>query len=255
VRDGVRLSYGTLTRFPVRPPESVDAVAAGFAMAWGWLLIVPVTILIGATGWVLSLAGIPSLAVGLVVVGLLQFSTRFMHADGLADTADGLGAARGRAGALEIMRKSDIGPFGVVTLIIVLGLQAATAGAISAAPRGWLIVGGALAVSRVALALGTAAGVPSAREDGLGAAVAGAVGIPALVVTLVLSGAVMSAVGWASGIGFMAGALSWAASLAVASWLLAHVVRRLGGITGDVLGALVETAAAVSLLVLSAFVS
>ena len=173
----MRLSYGTLTRFPVRPPESVDAVAAGFAMAWGWLLIVPVTILIGATGWVLSLAGIPSLAVGLVVVGLLQFSTRFMHADGLADTADGLGAARGRAGALEIMRKSDIGPFGVVTLISSWGCRPA-----GALPPEGADVGECL-VSWWRWRY-TAAGVrPRGRA---GAAVAGAVGIPALVATLVL---------------------------------------------------------------------
>ncbi len=251
-RDGVRLAYGTLTRIPVPTPEVLDRAAAGFAMAWGWILVFPMMLVIGGVGWALSFTGLPTMALGLVVVGLVQLATRFMHADGLADTADGLGASRSRSGALAVMRKGDIGPFGVVTLILVLGVQAATVGELSRLPMGWLAVGGAFAVSRASLAIGVAVGVPSARSVGLGAAVAGSIRIPVLVVALVLSSLALTAVGWGSGIGYMAGALAWAASFAVASWLLAYAVRRLGGITGDVLGALVEVTATGSLLVLAA---
>jgi adenosylcobinamide-GDP ribazoletransferase len=48
-----------------------------------------------------------------------------MHLDGLADTADGLGSGRRGEAALQIMKKSDIGPFGVATLVLVLLLQVA----------------------------------------------------------------------------------------------------------------------------------
>ncbi len=252
-RDGVRLAYGTLTRIPVSTPEVLDTAAAGFAMAWGWILILPMMLVIGGVGWALSFTGLPTMALGLVVVGLVQLATRFMHADGLADTADGLGASHSRSGALAVMRKGDIGPFGVVTLILVLGVQAATAGELSRLPMGWLAVGGAFAVSRASLALGVAEGVPSARRTGLGAAVASSVGIPTLGVTLAASGLAMVAFGWGAGIGYMAGALAWAASFAVAAWFLAHAVRRLGGITGDVLGAMVEVTATGLLLVLATF--
>ncbi|GAA3105764.1 hypothetical protein GCM10020254_59560 [Streptomyces goshikiensis] len=51
--------------------------------------------------------------------------TRGLHLDGLADTADGLGSAKPAEDALRIMKQSDIGPFGVVTLLLVLLIQAA----------------------------------------------------------------------------------------------------------------------------------
>ncbi|MDF3148168.1 adenosylcobinamide-GDP ribazoletransferase, partial [Streptomyces sp. T21Q-yed] len=51
--------------------------------------------------------------------------TRGLHLDGLADTADGLGSGKPAEDALRIMKQSDIGPFGVITLVLVLFAQVA----------------------------------------------------------------------------------------------------------------------------------
>lgn len=252
-RDGLRLAYGTLTRIPVPPPVRVDADAARWAMSLGWLLIAPMTLMIGGVGWALALTGIPPLAVGLLVVGMTQAATRFIHADGLADTADGLGASWDRGRALEVMRQGDVGPIGATTLVVVLGVQAAGLGELAARPAGWLVVGAAIGVPRVALALGTTRGVPSARSEGLGAAVAGSVPIPLLGLALLAAGGALGAATAASGQGWLPGVVSFGVAIPATALFLAWVVRRLGGITGDVLGALVEVAAMITVVVLIVF--
>ncbi len=105
-----------------------------------------------------------------LAVALLAIATRGLHLDGLADTADGLGSGRPAADALALMRRGDIGPFGVVTLILVLLLQV---GATAEAPWWALLV--AVPMGRVGLLLACGRGVPAARPDGLGATVAGSV--------------------------------------------------------------------------------
>ena len=69
---------------------------------------------------------------------MLALLTRGLHLDGLADTADGLGPLRDRERALQVMHQSDVGPFGVVTLVLTLLLQVACAAALLAADDGWL---------------------------------------------------------------------------------------------------------------------
>ncbi len=101
---------------------------------------------------------------------LLALLTGGLHLDGLADTADGLGSRRPAEQALEIMRRSDAGPFGVAALVLVLLVQVC---ALASLPRGQAAAGLVLAAvtSRVAVVLAT--GAPSARPTGFGALVAG----------------------------------------------------------------------------------
>ncbi len=101
--------------------------------------------------------------------------TRALHLDGLADVADGLGSAKPRTQALEIMKRSDIGPFGVVSLVLVLALQIACAMAAYTQHRGGLAIIVAAVTGRLAVTLACTPSVPSARPDGLGAWVAGSV--------------------------------------------------------------------------------
>ena len=86
-------------------------------------------------------ARLPALVVGLLVVGTLALGTRALHLDGLADTVDGLGSGWDRDRALKIMRRGDIGPMGVVALVIMIGLQAAAIGRLADDLRGALLVG------------------------------------------------------------------------------------------------------------------
>ena len=249
-RDGRRLAVGTLTVLPVRPPEQVDAGVARAMVLGAPLVFVPVAAVVGLVGWGVVAAGPPTLVAGLLCVGLLAWLTRAIHLDGLADTADGLGSGRPSERALQIMRSGDVGPMGVVTLIVVLGLQAVCMATLLERPWGAVVVAVALCCGRGALALVAGGGAPAARPDGLGAVFARSV--PRwLAVTLwavlagVLTGASALMGSWWQGL--VAAAL---AALAVA-YLVRLAVRRLGGITGDVLGAAVEVATCVLLVVLA----
>lgn len=244
--DGLRLAWGTLTAIPGPAPRRVDADVAAVAMSLGWLVVLPVTLAVAALGWGLTLLGVPATAAGLVAVGVLALATRAIHADGLADTADGLGSGRPRDEALAIMRRGDVGPMGVVALVLVLGLQGVLLGDLVSEPAGWVLAGLALAVGRLALAHACSRAVPAARADGLGSAVAGSVPSwvgTALTLALFVGGLVL-ADALATGFGSPVPRDSWAWGVVIGTALSAGVialaVRRLGGITGDVLGAAVE---------------
>ncbi|GAA2211144.1 hypothetical protein GCM10009850_066030 [Nonomuraea monospora] len=311
--DGLRFALGTLSVLPVRV-ERVDRQVAGQAMA----LAPAVGLLLGLLAALVLLVPAPPLLGAALAVGALALLTRGLHLDGLADLADGLGSGKPSDQALEIMKKSDIGPFGVVTVVLTLLVQVAALA--DAGP--WALVTACVA-GRLALTWACRSGVPAARPGGLGAMVAGTVRRP--VVWLATVGAVLAAA--VIGLLTAPGAGIWAwddpgsgeliegaaivtqgcpldgtgmsscpepsvpglrygpdatflrdaspqdavatavvgnlggfsgvvvapaallAGLGVALLLLSHAKRRLGGITGDVLGALVETATATTLVV------
>ncbi len=251
--DGLRLAVGTFTRIPIPAPVSVDRRAARGAM----LLSTPIALLLGlvigiAAQVLVNLTATPGLLAALLAIGLLAWITRALHLDGLADTADALGSGRETTGALEIARRSDIGPFGVITLIVVLLAQVIAFAALldTGAGGGSLLI--ALVVGRVAMMLATTPRVPAARPDGLGALVAGTV--PAWAAMLIglgwltlFTGSVIRAHGAAAGLGTAASILG---GVAVGWWLTRLAVRRLGGITGDVLGAVCEATTATVLVLL-----
>ena len=180
---------------------------------------------------------------------LLALLTGGLHLDGLADTADGLGSRRPAEQALEIMRRSDAGPFGVAALVLVLLVQVC---ALASLPPGQAVAGLVLAAvtSRVAVVLATAS--PSARPSGFGALVAGRTSAAGRAATVAVLLAVVAGAGAALG-GVPAaarGVLAAVAGLAVAGLLRRAARRRLGGMTGDVFGAVIELSTAAVLLVL-----
>ena len=236
------------------PVSSPDRETAGEAMAWapvvGLLLGVIAAAVLYVSGHLLHTG---SLAAAALAVGSLAVLTRALHLDGLADLADGLGSRKPAADALDIMRRSDIGPFGVVTLVLTLLLQVAGLTQADAAGRGPAAVIVAAVTGRLALTWACRQGVPAARADGLGALVAGTLPpvVPALSTAAVLAvtiGGIYLAAAAAVPVEWIL-PVAEAAGLLVALALARHAVRRLGGVTGDVLGALVETATAACLVV------
>jgi adenosylcobinamide-GDP ribazoletransferase len=232
-----------------------------------------------------------------LAVALLALLTGGLHLDGLADTADGLGSRRPPSAALDIMRRSDVGPMGVATLVLVLLIQVT---ALAAVPSGWPAVAAlvlAAVTGRVAAVLAT--GVPAARPGGLGALVAGRTGragrlaagglalalaaVTSRVAVVLATGSAAARPGGfgalvagqttargraasvillgcavaAAGAGLGGAGLAWRGLAAAAAGLLAGsvmrliAVRRLGGMTGDVFGAMVEVSCAVVLLALA----
>src|SRR5580704_17315733 len=176
---GLRLSVTLLTVIPLRGPaaeprRATVAAAMTWAPAVGLLLgILASAVLVVADH---PLGAGPLTAAGLAVA-TLALMTRGLHLDGLADLADGLGSGKPAAIALDLMRRSDIGPFGIVTLVLTLVIQVgALAHAESAGGgRGPAALVAAVVTGRLALTWACRRGVAAARPSGLGAMVAGTV--------------------------------------------------------------------------------
>jgi adenosylcobinamide-GDP ribazoletransferase len=155
------------------------------------------------------------------------------------------------------MKRGDVGPFGVATLVLVLLVQALSLGALVANGVGPAGLMTATTVSRLVLPALCMRGVPAARADGLGRSVAGSVDPRRLVVAAVVGVALLvvpvlllAGAGVAPGrsVAVVAGA-TVVTGAAVAA-LAGRAVRRFGGTTGDVLGAAVEVSFAATLLAL-----
>ncbi|MGW1064615.1 adenosylcobinamide-GDP ribazoletransferase [Streptomyces aureus] len=251
--DSLRFAFGTLTVLPVRVTRW-DREAAR-----GGMLCAPLVGLVAGAG--AALAGLALLAMGsgpllaaVATAAVPAALTRGLHLDGLADTADGLGSGKPAEDALRIMKQSDIGPFGVITLLFVLLAQvAALAHAYEISwGRGVLTAVVSAAAARLALTLAARATVPAARPEGLGAAVAGSV--PTRGALLVAAAVTCLAAGAGALVGtydVVRAAAAVGLALLAAELLLRHCVRRFGGVTGDVFGGLAETAATTALVVLS----
>ncbi|MFF5102553.1 adenosylcobinamide-GDP ribazoletransferase [Streptomyces sp. NPDC000134] len=253
VSDGVRFAFGTLTVFPVRVTRW-DRPAARGGMVCAPLAGLAVGCCAAALGALLLLLGAGPLLAAVATAAVPAALTRGLHLDGLADTADGLGSGKPAEDALRIMKQSDIGPFGVITLVLVLLAQvAALARAYEDSwARGAVAAVVSAAAARLALTLAARTGVPPARPGGLGAAVAGTVPARTALAVAAAGTALAAAAGALLGPYDAArAALAVLGALAGAELLLRHCRGRLGGVTGDVFGGLAETAATIALVVLA----
>ncbi|MET9162326.1 adenosylcobinamide-GDP ribazoletransferase [Streptomyces parvulus] len=249
--DGLRFAFGTLTVFPVRVTRW-DREAARGGMLCAPLAGLTVGAAAAGTGLLLLFLGAGSLLAAVATTAVPAVLTRGLHLDGLADTADGLGSGKPAEDALRIMKQSDIGPFGVLALLFTLLAQvAALAQAYDGSwARGALAAVVSATAARLALTLAARSGVPAARPEGLGAAVAGVVpsgAALAVAAAVTLAAAVAGAPLGPYGIARTAVAVL--AAVAAAELLLRHCVRRFGGVTGDVFGGVAETAATTALVV------
>lgn len=225
--DAWRFAVGTLTALPVGPPGRVDREVARRAMLLAPLAVLPLGLASAAVLLAGRAAGLPPLAVALVALGLLALGTRALHWDGLSDVADGLTASYDAGRSLAVMRSGTSGPAGVVATVVVLGVQATALAELGDTVRGAVLAGVLICLSRCALWVVCCSIVPSARPDGLGAVCARTVPLP----LAVLGGLLLSVVGGL-----------------VVVLLVRRTVARLGGVTGDVMGAAVEVALATTLL-------
>ncbi|MGW4301080.1 adenosylcobinamide-GDP ribazoletransferase [Streptomyces sp. NPDC004646] len=251
--DGLRFAFGTLTVLPVRV-RRWDREAARAGMVCAPVAGLAVGLCAAALGLLLLLLGAGPLLAAVASVAVPAVLTRGLHLDGLADTADGLGSGKPAEDALRIMKQSDIGPFGVLTLLLVLLAQVAVLAQLYGASwtRGAVAAVVSALAARLALTLAARAGVPAARPEGMGAAVAGVV--PTRNAGAVVAGCALLAAGCGAALGAWGAvhaAVAVLFALGAAELLLRRCVRRFGGVTGDVFGALAETAATTVLVVLA----
>jgi adenosylcobinamide-GDP ribazoletransferase len=235
-------ALGLLTRLPTGWLPQHDS-AAGFARSvWAYPFV---GFGIGAAGGAVLAGGLalglPPMVAALWSLAATLLLTGGLHEDGLADTADGFGGGRGRERKLAIMRDSRIGSYGVLALVLALGLRAALLPALG---PGLLALaatcGAAASLGRGAILL-LLGWLPPARADGMAASLARPPG-PALLA----GGALALLPAWL----LLPDRAALAATLAAggAVLLLGRLARRqIGGQTGDVLGAAVVVAEAVAL--------
>lgn len=245
VRSAARAA-GAAVAFLTRLPVEGRAELGAEDVARGTVLFPLVGAAIGAAVGAVG-AGLDSrlgvlLAAGLAVA-VEAALTGAIHLDALADAADGLGAATPER-ALAVMREPAIGAFGATALALDLLVKTAAVAAILSGPEAVPAVVAAFALGRAApLALG---GLPYARAaGGTGAALTGA-RAPWLAAGVALAAVLAAAV-----LGLRAAWLAAAAALAVAVVGIA-ARRRVGGVTGDVLGAALELATTAALVAAAA---
>ena len=231
-----------LTRIPMpsrgQSPDRLER-------AVGWFPVVGAGIgaLVGGAAWLGGAVGLPPLAAAAVGVGIGLLLTGAFHEDGLADAFDGLGAGRNRSRTLEIMRDSRLGAYGTAALVMSLLLQVSALASLSGDAAVVAAAAAAHSSSRSWTALAMA--LPRASPDGLVASLDRTTRrrTPALsfLIGIAIAAALLRSDIWVLAPAGAAGGL-------VAWWS----VRRLGGVTGDILGAVQQTTLVVTLLALFA---
>jgi adenosylcobinamide-GDP ribazoletransferase len=232
--------WGAITFMTILPaPRGVaPSGEIGRAAVWFPLVGLLIGLLLWGVQWGANHLFDPWLA-GVLVTTAWAVSTGALHLDGLADCCDGLLAPVSRERRLEILRDPRVGSFGAVGLVLVLLLKAAAAGVVN--PVALL-----LAPTWARWLLLLAARQPQARPDGMGAAFAmwltPGVLIGAAVVPVVLAVAIIP----------LRSLPALVVALAVCWGVIALAKARLGGVTGDVYGLVVELAEVAVLLVFAA---
>ena len=233
-------AFALLSRLPLPNHKGTGA-----ASAWAWPLVGAVLGALAAGFASLALwAGLTPGVAAAAVLGLLALMTGALHEDGLSDTADGLFGGWTKERRLEIMKDSRVGSYGVLALVLITLARWSALAAVLGAGGHWGALIAVGAVSRAPMALVMAA-LPNARGTGLShatgrpaASVALAAGVLAAVIALVCTGLA---------------ALPMLALVALAVGLLARSARqRIGGQTGDILGASQQLAEVAALAVLAA---
>ena len=197
------------------------------AVPWFPVVGAALGLLLGLVWWGAGQVWPPPVAAAVVVAADLGL-TGLLHLDGLVDAADGLLPHLDRDRRLAVMRAPDTGAFGVGAAGAVLLLRWSALGAMHPHP---LLLGGLWCASRTGMAL-TVGHVPYARAEGIARDFTGG-GRHTVVLVLAGAGALALAAGWA----VPAGPAAAAAALVAFGMVVVLGIRRLGGFTGDVLGA------------------
>ena len=269
--DGLRLAITLFTVAPLRAARAdrmtarqamlwsplVGAVVAGIAAA---VVYVARKVFPGPDVWVHAIRTelfIPPLLASALALITLALLTRGLHLDGFADTVDGLASHKPAPEALAVMSDGPIGALGAVALMLLLLTDTLTLSTSVIDHHGTQSLVMAVVTGRVAMLWACVPGVPAAKESGMGALVAGSVPrVTAAAWTIVLLAGAWSYGLFDSEVGSVHGAVRAVGAVVIAllvAWAVrAHAVRRLGGVTGDVLGALCEIAVFASLLVSAA---
>ncbi|PID50882.1 MAG: adenosylcobinamide-GDP ribazoletransferase [Propionibacteriales bacterium] len=241
-RWGLITATGLFTVIPVPPRDEITSSDAEAAINWLPALGALIGSAAGVLGWLTFWFGGSPFLGAVVCVGLFALITGGLHLDGLADTMDALASRKPREAALAIMKRSDIGPMGVLAILFAVLFQVAgVTHVLAVGSLGQVIAVCALAgvIGRLAV-VGACAGPNSARSGGFGDIFVGVMS-PIQVGAISLAAAfavVAAATVWTNPVGFYAAALI---SVAVVAIQHRRLSKRFGGMTGDLFGCLIES--------------
>ncbi|MEN7972867.1 MAG: adenosylcobinamide-GDP ribazoletransferase [Verrucomicrobiota bacterium] len=213
----------TLTAIPVpgKDCEKYEDVLYAFPLV-GLVLGAILLLIAQTTGW------LPIAVVAVLMLVIQTLLTRGFHLDGIADAADGFGGGYTKERSLEIMKDSQIGAFGSIALVLTLLMKAALFFSLLQADAAWCIVA-AMVVSRTAQVFQCVT-LPYARPSGTAAASVQQATTRHLGVALALCAALLLLKG-------IIGLALLPIGLAAAFLWGLYCKKRVGGITGDLLGA------------------
>lgn len=222
-----KTALGFLTRLPIGGIADGNLARAARFFPIVGLIVGLVSAAVFGSG---SLIGLPPLFAGLAAILVSVLITGGLHEDGLADSADGFGAGGAKEKILAIMADSRSGSFGVLALILSVGLRAAALAALGPGPGAAALIA-AHVFGRGLLPL-VMAREPLARSGGLAAAAGRPSDAQAAIAFAVAALFVMLELGLADG------AIAMLIAIGLAMLLLRHARRRIGGYNGDLLGAI-----------------
>ncbi|MEM9890017.1 MAG: adenosylcobinamide-GDP ribazoletransferase [Actinomycetota bacterium] len=238
-------AYAFLTRIPM-PDTGADQARVRAAALWFPLVGLTVGAAVGLVHVGLS-ALVDPLVAAAVAVSVGVAITGGFHEDGLADTADGFGGGWTVERRLEIMSDSLLGTYGVLAIGCVLLVRVAAVSTLGGVEAVALIATAhLLARTAAVVVMGLAR---QARPGGLAdrSAATGRGRLAVATAAWVLVGGVI--------VGPVALALVAAATVVVAVATTALAYRKIGGVTGDVLGAVEQLVEAATLVAASALVT
>lgn len=233
-------AFALLSRLPLPNHQGTGA-----ASAWAWPLVGAVLgALVAALASAALWLGVTPEVTAALVLAFGAMLTGGLHEDGLSDTADGLFGGWTKERRLEIMKDSRVGSYGVLALVLVTLARWAGLTALLVYGGHWAALVATGALSRAPMALVMAL-LPNARGAGLSHATgrpSPATALAGLALALIIAALLL---GWAA-------IPMGLAALGVALMLSVSALRRIGGQTGDILGATQQLAEAACLAVLSA---
>ena len=225
----LRLAASFLTIVPFISGRALDNESV--AASLGWFPLVGFAIAVALSLEDLLLARFFDLTVRSILIVLsLTIVTGALHLDGLADTADALGAGRDRERALVILRDSRIGSFGAAAIFFALALKVVALATLAGARR-YTAIFAAVGLARWAM-VAVAGRIPYLRADGAGSAILASGSEPR---NLTIASLTVVAAMLPLASRTVLGAIL--AAIAITLAIRAFYRRWLGGVTGDLIGA------------------
>jgi adenosylcobinamide-GDP ribazoletransferase len=223
------LALSFLTTIPAPAVPFIDG-GLGRSAKWFPLVGLILGLILAGSHWLLGQV-LPASVTAVLIIALWAWLTGGLHLDGLADCGDGLLVAANRERRLEILKDSRLGAFGAILLLLFL-LAKVTAVAALPSPAFALVLAPVLARWFILIA----ARQPSARSGGMGDSFAASLTPKIFIIAAILPFLLVAVGGWRNGQTVLAALLALLVTFAI----LRLARTRLGGVTGDVFGLVVE---------------